>query len=291
MERKGAALIVAAGLLWGTIGFFMRMMSLNGSTFQLTCFVRMVFAFLFMFVLTVIRSGIKAFRIDRRTLLMCLLLGVVCHGIYNVMYSAAVDLLGMAVSCVLMNSAPVFTALASMLFFGERPTPLRWTALAVNIVGCILAAAGEGADAAAVSIAGILCGLGSGLCYGMTAIFGKLAGGETDSFVVSTYSYLFAVPVGLAALAFSEPVQPNAGILGWGALLALIPTGIAYLLYYGGLRRIKDTCRVPVLASGECVVAALIGTAFFRETLSVVNIAGIALVLFSIFMMGRGERK
>lgn len=286
MERKGTALIFAAGILWGTIGFFIRMMTESGASSQLISFVRMGFAFLVMLVITVVKFGGGALRIGKKALFQCLLLGVVCHGLYNICYSYAVAQLGMTVSCVLMNTAPVFTAVMSLALFRERITPFKWAALLVNILGCVLAATGGELDAAKLSAAGILCGAASGFCYGMTAIFGKNAAQQENAYVVSTYSYLFAALfVGIFVFPFGGAGSLNAGVLGWGFLLALIPTGIAYILYYSGLKLIKETSRVPVIASGETIVAAIIGIAFFREPLGVANIAGIALVIGSIVMM------
>jgi multidrug transporter EmrE-like cation transporter len=56
-------------------------------------------------------------------------------------------------------------------------------------------------------------------------------------------------------------------------------------LYYSGLTRIKETTIVPVLASVETVIAALIGFIAFGQELGIGKIAGIALVLCSIVVM------
>lgn len=47
----------------------------------------------------------------------------------------------------------------------------------------------------------------------------------------------------------------------WGIALlyGLIPTALAYLLYYYGVARIRENSKVPVLASIETVIALLFG--------------------------------
>ena len=291
-HNRGAALIFITGCLWGSIGLFIRLMSDAGASAAVISFLRMAFAFVILAVVTVARSGISVFRVSGRTLLFSAALGLVCHGVYNVFYSWAVNLTGMTVSAVLLNIAPVFTAAISALCFHEKITRRKCFALVVNVVGCVLAATGGQFDGALLSLTGILCGVISGLCYALTAIFGRLAGDDSDPFVVSTYSYLFAaVFLGIFLKPWAQPVYVTPAILGLGFLYALIPTAIAYLLYYRGLQQIQESSKVPVLASMETVVAAVIGALVLGEELSLVHYLGIAVVMASIVMISGGDAR
>lgn len=285
-DHRGAAAVFITGCLWGSIGLFIRLMSDAGASAALIGFLRMAFAFAIMAIVTLLRSGLSAFRVSGRTLLCSAALGLVCHGVYNMFYSWAVNLTGMTVSAVLLNIAPVFTAAISALCFHEKITRRKCFALAVNVVGCGLAATGGHFDGASLSLTGILCGVAAGLCYALTAIFGRLAGDDSDPFVVSTYSYLFAaVFLGIFLKPWAQPIQLSPAITGLGFLYALIPTAIAYLLYYWGLQQIRESSKVPVLASMETVVAALIGVLVLDEKLSFIHALGIAVVMASILMI------
>ena len=291
-HNRGAALVFVTGCLWGSSGLFIRLMSDAGASAAAISFLRMAFAFVILAIVTVARSGISAFRVSGRTLLFSAALGLVCHGVYNVFYSWAVNLTGMTVSAVLLNIAPVFTAAFSALCFHEKITRRKRFALAVNVVGCVLAATGGRLDGALLSLTGILCGVVSGLCYALTAIFGRLAGDDSDPFVVSTYSYLFAaVFLGIFLKPWAQPVHVTPAILGLGFLYALIPTAIAYLLYYRGLQQIRESSKVPVFASVETVAAAAIGALLFGEKLSLVHYLGIAVVMASIVMISGGDTR
>jgi drug/metabolite transporter (DMT)-like permease len=81
----------------------------------------------------------------------------------------------------------------------------------------------------------------------------------------------------------------DAKILGAGALYALIPTSIAYVVYYIGLGKVRDTGKVPVIASIEPVTAVAIGIALYGERIGAVNFTGIAVVLISIIIMVKSE--
>lgn len=284
-HNHGAALVFVTGCLWGSIGLFIRLMSDVGASAALISFLRMAFAFVILAIVTVARSGISAFRVSGRTLLFSAALGLVCHGVYNVFYSWAVTLAGVTVSAVLLRIAPVFTAIISVLCFHEKITRHKCFALAINVVGCVLAATGGQFDGALLSLTGILCGVAAGLCYALSAIFGRLAGENSDPFVVSTYSYLFAaVFLGIFLKPWMQPIYVTPTILGLGFLYALIPTAIAYLLYYRGLQQIRESSKVPVLASMETVMVAVIGVLVLGEELSLVHYLGIAVVMASIVM-------
>ena len=76
----------------------------------------------------------------------------------------------------------------------------------------------------------------------------------------------------------------------WKVILVLagfgvVPSAMAYIAYYGGISKITETSKVPVIASVETVVAAVIGLLAFGQKLGAVKILGIALVLCSIAIM------
>ncbi len=280
--------IFTAGLLWGTIGIFVKTLAAFGADSALTCCLRMAFAFVIMLAFSLIKHGCGIIIRDKKVLLFCALFGLVCHGMQNICYTTSIKLNGMAIACVLMYTAPVFTALASRLIFHERITGRKIFALVVNIVGCILTVTGGNIFGDInFSLLGLVAGIGTGFCYGMAAIIGKAAGDKTDATCFNTYSYLFAT---IFLIIFMRPsINLDAKILGTGFLYGLIPTSLAYVVYYNGLRRISDSSRVPVIASIEPVTAVLIGMLVYGEELGVMNFAGIAIVLASILIMMKGK--
>lgn len=289
--ERGAILIFLAGCLWGSIGLFIRLMSDAGASAAAISFLRMAFAFVILLVVTLIRSGAAAFRVSGKTIFFSAALGLICHGIYNVFYSWAVMRSGVTVSAVLLNIAPVFTAILSAVFFQERITARKCMALVLNVIGCVLAATGGQFTAASLSVSGILFGIAAGLCYALTAIFGKLAGEHSDPFVVSTYSYLFAALfLGVFMRPWGTAIAITPTIAGIGFLYALIPTAIGYLLYYRGVQQMRESSKVPVIASMETVTAAILGVTILGEQLSVIHYFGIVIVLCSILWMQCGQK-
>ena len=266
-------------------------MSDAGASAATISFLRMAFAFVILLVITVIRSGISAFRVSRRILFFSAMLGLVCHGVYNVFYSWAVMRIGVTVSAVLLNVAPVFTAILSVILFHEQITSHKCIALMINVIGCMLAATGGRFSAASLSISGILFGVISGLCYALTAIFGKFAGEDSDPFVVSTYSYFFAALfLAVFMRPWETPITLTLPVVWLGSLYALIPTAIGYLFYYRGVQQMRESSKVPVIASMETVTAAILGVLVLAEKLTVMHYLGIAVVMVSIVSMQHSKR-
>ncbi len=282
--------IFLAGVSWGTIGIFVKTLSSFGADSSLIMFMRMFFAFVIMFTVAFIIYGRKIIIHDRKALIFCALLGIISNGLFNIFYTASIKINGMAIACVLMYTAPVFTALASRIIFHEKFSGLKIFALILNILGCILTVTGGNFSRDNISLIGILAGLGSGFGYGMAAIFAKSACERTDDLIVSVYSYLFAV---IFLMIFRTPeinlALSNPKILLMGILYGLIPTSLAYLVYYKGLRKVHDTSRVPVIASIEPVAAVLIGMLIYNEEIGFANFIGVAVVLVSIIIMVKAK--
>ena len=283
------ALIMLSGILWGTIGLFVKVLDARGSTSEYTTFMRMFFAFLLLFAITLAKEGTASFRIGRNTLISCALLGFVSMSLNNLCYTNAVNRLGMSLAAAILYMAPIFTSIQSKLFFHEKVGRNKLIALAFNVIGCVLAATGGRLSLEGVSVIGLLFGIGAAFAYSTQNIFGRLATDEASTFVVATYNFFFAAAFTLVvARPFStidDPFEPQ--LLIWGLLFGLIPTTIAYLLYFAGIQGLTETSKVPVFCSLELVVATVLGAVLFSENLPPVSLAGTALILISIMLMNR----
>ncbi|MBR2995727.1 MAG: EamA family transporter [Lachnospiraceae bacterium] len=289
-DFKSFARIFITGCLWGTIGLFVKLMEAQGSTSSYTSFLRLFFGFILLAVMTLIFDGPKAFRIGRRTLLSCVLLGIICQGIFNILYSRSISMNGMSVGSVLLYTAPIFTSITAMLIFKEKLNLLKWIALLINVTGCALTATGGDFSAASVVPLGLLIGVGAGFTYAMTAVIGRIAMQEKASpYAVAAYNLFFGcLFIALAGRPWRTVETPfNTRLLLYGFLFGLIATALAYALYFRGLSGIRQTGKVPVVASVELVVATIIGSYAFSENITVIKGIGILLVLFSILLFSR----
>lgn len=293
MERqwfRNGVMLFCAGICWGTSGVFVKALGALGyGTAVISCF-RVLPAFLILLGIALVRCRAELFRIDRKSLFFCALTGLVCQGFFNLSYTAAIQSVGMSFAAVLLYLAPVMTAIFSAIFFREKINSKKRFALAVCVAGCALTVTGGQLLDVSISLRGLLFGAGAALCYSLAPVFGKMASSEHSPLVSTVWTFFFASIFMLAAVhPFREMASVSASSLPVILGFAFVPTALAYLFYFGGLKGMRETSRVPVLTSSEPVTACLIGAAVYGEELHIVNALGIALVILSLVITSAGK--
>ena len=287
-EKKGYVLVLTAGILWGTIGLFATLLSGLGMDAASAAFFRLLSSAAVLALLLLIRGrGTALFRISRRGLLSCALIGLVSQAVYNYCYMNAIRQNGMAAAAVFLYTSPVYVALLSRLFFREPLRLNKLLAILINIAGCILTVTGGTLSPMSVSPFGLATGLLSGFAYALLPVLSRTGADREDPFTAAFYGQLFGA---VFLFPLVRPDQGTGAAFSLQLLLVLagfglIPSALAYIAYYGGMRRLTETSVIPVLASVETVVAAGIGLLAFRQELGPAKIMGIALVLCSIAVM------
>ncbi|MEA4987132.1 MAG: DMT family transporter [Anaerovorax sp.] len=284
----GYGMIFISGSLWGTIGLFVNLFNGLGAGSSLIAFLRLFIGFLLLVpIMYIMGGGRKFFLINKKSLLFCFLSGVFSQAGFNLCYTEAVGNVGVATASVLLYTAPIFVCIMSWIFFKETIGWKKLAALAVNIVGCTLTVTGGNFSTVQFSVYGVLIGIAAGFLYGLMTILSKKISGDCPPMTIVFYSFLFGwLTMGI----FSHPWESIGAIISWKFIIisiayGIIPTAGAYLLYMKGLSKGLEASKVPIIASVETVVAALIGFLIFREAVGIIKILGIACVLSSIIIM------
>ena len=286
----GGIEILVTGIIWGFIGYFVKELTALGATSSLITFFRVFFAFIFAAIVAFIVHGPKSFILTREQFFWCFIDGVLTQGVYNYCYSVCVDKSGVVIAAVLLYTSPVFNAIISYFAFKEKLGLKRNLILVLNMIGCVIAATALDFSFKTLSLFGIFMGLMSGLTYGASPVLGKYANKNPHLFVVIAYNELFA---SLFVLLFLNPLN-NINIIStkmwiYGIMYGVLITGVAYMFYYDGVKRMTELSIIPVIASVEVVVAALVGIMIYREPLNIINYIGIFIVILSIVLMSRAS--
>ena len=287
-QKKGYILVLTAGALWGTIGFFATLLSRMGMNAGPVAFFRVLSSAVMLGLILIIKGkGISLFRIGKRGLISCMLIGFVSQAFYNVCYMNAIEQNGMATAAVFLYTSPIYVAVLSRLFFREPLSGNKILAILINMVGCILTVTGGEFADMKVSAFGLIMGILAGFTYALLPILSRTGAADENPYTAAFYGQVF----GTLLLFFLIRPWQNIGVsFSWKILFVLIgfgiiPSAMAYVAYYGGLSKITETSKVPVMASVETVVAAGIGLLAFGQKLGAVKLLGIALVLCSIAVM------
>ncbi len=280
--------IIAAGVMWGIIGIFVRYFSGVGlSPMQMVAARAYVSAALLVaFLLITNRSLLK---IRLRDIWYFIGTGIISFVLFNFCYFTAIGMASLSVAAVLLYTAPIFVTLMSALFFKEKLTGRKAAALALAFFGCVLVTGVLGGANAAAG-AGIFFGVASGFLYALYSIFGRVALKRYHPLTVTAYTFIFA-SIGvtpLAGLGDAGAVSAGASLLPLLLLFGVISGLLPYALYTKGLSGVEPG-RASIMASVEPVVATLTGVVCFGEALEPAGIAGIAALVIALVVLNTGK--
>ena len=285
-QSKSALCVLLAGTLWGSMGLFVRKLNAVGlyalDIVQLRIAISLVLVGLYLLIFA--RDKLRVWLRD----LWCFAgTGIVSLLLFSWCYFSGMQEASLSVMAVLLYTSPAFIVLLSVLLFRETLTRQKLLALVLTFAGCCLVS-GLGSGSA-VSMKGLLLGLGSGFFYALYSIFSRYAiergyGSWTITFYTFLFCLLASAPLahwGLIAQALSS----DASVPVYALLMGLLTGFLAYIFYTKGLEGMESS-RAGILASVEPVVGTIIGTLVFHEPLPVQSVLGIALVLGGIVVLG-----
>ena len=288
MKKKLAVLsVLSAGVLWGCIGFFVRRYEALGLGSMQTAALRIALSAI-LFTLFILICKPRLFKIRLRDLWCFLGTGVVSVGVFTFCYFKSIELSSLSVAAVLLYTAPAFVMLFSLILFKEKMTVMKGVSLVLAVLGCAMTTGVIGGDIN-VTLAGLLYGLGSGVCYALYSIFSRFALKRGyQPFTITLYTFLFAAVFSIAMC----DVRPVVGVItadiasfGFAVLFALISCVLPYVFYTLGLKRISSST-ASIIATVEPVVATIVGAWYFGEAIGVpFGYIGVALVFLSVVLI------
>lgn len=288
MKKAAPYFILASGVLWGTMGLFVRQYNNKGMDSLEIVAIRAMVTVLCMFVFLL--CGHRELLKIRLKDLWCFIgNGLLSVLFFNLCYFKAMTMTSLSVAAVLLYTAPTIVMLLSRVFFKEKLTKVKLLSVLFTFVGCVLVTGVIGSGAV-LSGAGILVGLGAGFGYALYSIFCRFALERGyHSFTISFYTFVFTmlgcIPLvdlsGIGGVVFS----------GWQMslftlLCGLVTTVLPYILYNFGLKYVENG-KAAVIASVEPAVATLLGVFVFRETLTVTGAIGLLIVIGAIMICQR----
>ena len=291
MKKGASALcVLAAAVLWGCMGLFVRRLNAAGiqalEVVELRVLVGLALAGAYL-----VLFHRERLRVRVRDLWCFFGTGVCSLLFFSWCYFTGMSMASLSVMGVLLYTAPAFVMLMSALLFRERLSAAKLIALAMTFAGCCLV---SGLGGARLSGGALLLGLGAGFGYALYSIFSRFAINRGyDSWTITFYTFAFCAAGGIFLTdwrAIGGAVRADSSLWLWILLLGLLTAFLAYLLYTRGLEGMESS-RASILASVEPAVATVVGVLVFHEPLSVMNAAGIALVLGGIAVLSLGKAR
>ncbi len=287
MKNKLPSLfILSAAFLWGLTGIFVRNLNAAGLDNMQLLFFRSVITCLTLFIYLFITDKSKL-KIALKDIWYFIGTGVLSFTLFGICYFYTIQNASMSLAAMLLYTSPFFVMIMAAIFFREKITAAKILALLTAAIGCVMICGTDKNTNISPFI--IFTGLSSGFCYALYSIFGRVALKKYSSATVTVYTFFFAAVASMFLTDFSvikEVASVNPSAIFLAVLFAYISAFFPYILYTQGLKN-TESGKAAVMATFEAVVASVAGILVFGETLTLIATIGIALVLFSVFLLNR----
>lgn len=262
---------ILAMLIFGTNGFIAAHISFQGSQVVL---LRTLIGGALLTGLVLLRGGFdhQAVRVDA----VPLLLGGAALGFNWVALFEAYRLLNVSLATLVYYVGPMLILLLSPVLFREQLTGRKITAVCIVAVGliCITGSVALGG----MNPAGLLTSMVSALFYAALIALNKrierTGGMQTAAIELDV---AFVVVLLYVLLTVGLP-HPQAADLPYIAVIGLINTGLAYLLYFSGLQKLPGQS-VALISYVDPVSALLFSAVLLHESMTAVQLIGAVLII------------
>lgn len=284
-ERDGQWLLIAGGVLLGTIGVFVEE---AGQHPLVTVWFRCAFGALALLAWCLATGRGRELLLNGRARWVACATGVLM--VMNwALFFAAIPRTSIAVATVVFHIQPIWVIVLGALFQREAVSPAQWLATLAALGGLVLTTGLLDGTAAAASgggdyLAGVLLCLGGSLCYaGVTLL-------ANTQKAISPYAMaMWQCLVGTVALAWAPWVlgwPPLGAAWGWLLGLGVLHTGLAYVVLFAGMARL-GLGRIAVLQFVYPLTAVLVDWAVYGRTLSPVQLAGVGVMAAALWTLRR----
>lgn len=204
-------------------------------------------------------------------------------------YVASIADVGVAIATmVTLGAGPLLVAVGARCTLGERLTPLAAIAILVALAGLVLLT-GSADTAGPRPATGIGLALLAAAAQAATTILGRRTGRTADTSAVCWIGALALTPVALVTGVIPSHGAPLPTI-GWLLYLGVVPTALAYPLFFAGLATVPATI-ASVVVLLEPVTAAVIAVALLGEHLTTSALVGTVMLLAAVAGISSTSRR
>jgi drug/metabolite transporter (DMT)-like permease len=282
---KGYLYVIIAALMWASSGTAGKALFDAGmSPFDLVQIrVTLASAIIFLFSLFFSRDLL---RLRAKDIPFFLLLGSGVTAVVMGSYFYTISKIQVAAAILLQYLAPILVAIFSMLFWKERPTLLKITALFLAFGGCFLVVGGYNLELLQMNLLGILGGLTSAIAFAGYSLLGERAMHRYKPWTVLFYALAFSALTWHVVYPPFTYVRAGYSLTQWGGIsyVAVVGTVLPFGLFFAGINYIRST-RASITATLEPIFAGFLAFVLLGERLLLLQVIGGALVILAIVLL------
>ena len=287
--RKAMASLCTSMFIFGTIGIFVRYIPLPSSFIAL---VRSVVGLTLLAAVTAAKGGSFSLK-ELKPKLPLLALSGILMGFNWILLFEAYRYTTVATATLCYYLAPVFMILASPIVLKEKLTAKKLVCAALALVGMVFVSGVLQAGFTGIrELTGILLGTAAALLYASVVLLNKLTG-EVPPTTRTTVQMAAAAAVLLPYVLLTEQISAMEFApltLGLLAVLGIVHTGIAYLMYFGSMGDL-EAHTLAIFSYIDPIVAILLSALLLNEPLGPGGVIGAVLILGAAFVSELPDKK
>jgi len=273
--------IVLAMAVFGTIGLFVREIPLPSGVIAMT---RGLVGAALLLVFCLLRGKRPDSAAIRKNLLLLIVSGGLI-GFNWILLFEAYRYTTVATATLCYYLAPVFISLAAPFVLKERLTAKKLVCVIIAVFGMVPVSGILTAGFELSELRGVALGTGAALLYASVILLNKKLAGI--SAMDRTMVQLGAaggvlIPYVLLTVDLSSLSCPASG-LWFLAVVAVVHTGVAYVLYFGAIPRLPAQTSA-MLSYLDPVIAVLLSAVVLREELTILTALGAVMILGAAFL-------
>ena len=286
---------IIAGIMWGSVGVFVRFLTSGGLDNGTIVCTRM-FVSAIVLGLFILAKNRELFKFPKKAIPMLLIGSIIGSAYMNVMYNIAILQLHLALSSVLLGMFALWAIFLGAIFFKEKITTRKIICVLLALFGVVLVSGVlEQTDISSVSLFGVAIGITAALMYAINGVTTRVMGNwGMDALTINFYYFLIAaislLPLchwdQVAAYVAASPVTSIAWLVSQSLVCAIIP----YVLFTIALNNM-DIGIASTLELIEPAAGMVFGLVLFGEVPTVLMVVGVVVVIVALSMTYRSPRK
>lgn len=286
---------VIAGIMWGSVGVFVRFLTAGGLDNGTIVCTRMLVSAIVLGLFMLVKNR-ELFKFPKKAIPMLLIGAIIGSAYMNVMYNIAILQLHLALSSVLLGMFALWAIFLGCIFFKEKLTVRKIVCVVLALFGVLLVSGAlEQTDISHVSLFGVAIGLTAALMYAINGVTTRVMGNwGMDALTINFYYFLIAA-ISLLPLCHWDQVvayvaASPASSIAWLVSQSLVCAIIPYVLFTIALNNM-DIGIASTLELIEPAAGMVFGFVLFGENPTVLMVIGVAVVIFALSMTYRSPRK
>lgn len=257
----------------------------NTSVLQVTTFAFLI-GTVILFVLIAVFDR-ASLRIQRKDILPFVGFSLVAGVLLNLAWFGAIDETSVAITVVLNYTYPSIVTVASVFLFKEAFTAQKALALPLTFIGCVLVAGGEDLGSGLTfNWFGIALGLASGAATAVYYLWGKKFEESYSPNTVVLYLFAFSTLFLIVAADPRELARTSLSADAWFWILnvAIWSGVVGFVASLVALKHLEAS-KASIVASIEPVFAVAMAFALLGDSISLAQMAGVALVVLGVALL------